>query len=367
MDKKVIAYYFAMSGQRSGCQIADLAGDKLTHVNYAFADVSDDGRALLGFPELDLGHDGNYRQLRDLKARYPHLKVLISIGGWTWSGKFSDAALTDEARNRFVSSCVAVFLEEHAGSFDGIDVDWEYPVGGGMLENVCRPEDRRNFTLLMQEFRRQLDALGAQTGQRYLLTAATPASPQHYGHFELGDVHRWMDWINVMTYDYHGPGFEKVTNFNAPLYATADDPTPGAMSTHETIHGYLRAGVPVEKLVLGVPFYGHAWGDVPDVDHGLYQPGDNLPFGTLGEGGTGYGNLARHYVNQAGYTRHWHPKAQVPWLYNPEARIFISYDDPESIGRKADYVNAHGLGGMMFWEYSSDDGALLDAIDARLI
>ena len=130
---------------------------------------------------------------------------MISMGGWTGSGRFSDAVATEENRRDFVASCIELFLTRWPGVFDGIDIDWEYPVCCGLSENSYRPEDRRNCTLLFAELRRQLDALGAATGRRYLLTAAIPAGREiPVTSFELREAGEILDWINVMTYDMTG-------------------------------------------------------------------------------------------------------------------------------------------------------------------
>ena len=361
--RRIVGYFTSWGIYERDYQAGDVPGDKLTHVNYAFANIDKDTlECIRGDIWSD---DATLRQFPNVKEQFPHLKMLISIGGWTWSGRFSDAALTEESRQRFVKSCVNLFLIRYKEVFDGVDIDWEFPVSGGMPGNVERPEDRRNFTLLLQEFRRQLDELGAQNGKHYFLTIAAPASPQLYANFEWGELIQYLDWVNLMAYDFHG-GWDKVTNFNAPLYASAKDPSPPGLNVQAAVQAYLDAGIPPEKLVLGVPFYGRGWAGVVDVDHGLYQKSSYLPRGTWEAGVFDYKDLAANYVDQKGYTRYWHDQAQVPWLFNPEKGVFIAYEDPESVALKADYVLSHHLGGMMFWELTADGGVLLDTIYWRL-
>lgn len=223
----------------------------------------------------------------------------------------------------------------------------------------------QNYTLLMAEFRRQLDELEAQADQHYLLTIAAPASPDTYANVELAGISRHLDWLNLMAYDFHG-SWDKVTNCHSALYATAADPGPDSLNVHAAVQGYLAAGVPADKIMLGLPFYGRGWAGVPDVDHGLYQPSTHLPKGTWDKGFFDYKDLAKNRVHQSGYLRYWHEEAQVPWLYSPSAETFIIYDDPESLGLKADYARELGLGGVMFWELSADDGSLLDTLHTRL-
>jgi chitinase len=338
----------------------------LTHVNYAFARVSDQGECILGDEYADtqfLYHDdppdqapaGNFRQFQLLKEKYPHLKTLISVGGWSWSDQFSDAALTADSRATFARSCVA-FMTQYG--FDGIDIDWEYPTGGGLVPGAGRPEDTANFTLMLAELRAQLDAQGAQDGVHYLLTIAAPTGPGNYAGIQLGQIHPYLDWINVMAYDFHG-SWDATTNFNAPLYGTAADP---GSNTDAAMTAYLAAGIPAEKLVVGVPFYGHGWQGVADHNHGLYQPAS----GPTEPDSFSYRDLVTNYLDR--YPRYWQDEAQVPWLYSAEDQIMISYDDPESLAIKAAYVKERGFGGVMFWELSQDtaDHALLQALTDTL-
>ncbi|MFN2225696.1 MAG: glycoside hydrolase family 18 protein, partial [Anaerolineae bacterium] len=203
----------------------------------------------------------------------------------------------------------------------------------------------------------------------YLLTIAAPAGAETYGNIELAAISRHLDWLNLMAYDFHG-SWDKVTGSLAPLHASTadpagDDPDPG-LNVHAAVRAYLAAGVPADKLVLGVPFYGRGWAGVPDVDQGLYQPVTHLPRGTWEQGAFDYKDLARNYVDVNGYTRYWHDEAKTPWLYNPETQVFITYDDPESLALKAAYVDEWNLGGVVFWELSADDGSLLDTLYAGL-
>ena len=166
---RVIGYLASWGVRSKGTRIADLPARDLTHIFYAFGKLGPDGRAALGDPCLDIGvcdstpavyPGGNFAELRKLKARFPHLKLLVSLGGWTGSARFSDAALTDSTRRLFAESAIDVFIRQSSGLFDGIDVDWEFPVSGGERGNIERPEDKANYTLLLAEMRRQLDAEG---------------------------------------------------------------------------------------------------------------------------------------------------------------------------------------------------------------
>ena len=373
---RVIGYVAAWGVRSKGTRMAELPGDVLTHINYAFARVGANGRLALGDRCLDLGEcdgrsgqggvapGGNFAQLRVLKERYPRLKLLVAVGGWTGSGRFSDVALTPESRRAFAESAVDVVIRQQRGLFDGIDIDWEYPVGGGLPANSKRPEDRRNFTLLLEELRRQLDAQGERDGKRYLLTAATGAGPSHATNIELDSVAAVLDWFNLMTYDYHAGS--RIAHFNAPLYAAAGDPTP-QLSLDASVRRYRDAGVPPKKIVVGVPFYGRSYGRVPAANRGLFQEAGGPPPREWGPGELDYDALTRKRPEADGFRRFWHPDARVPWLYKESTGVWITYDDVQSIGQKADYARQRGLGGVMAWELGGDDdGILVRTIATRL-
>jgi chitinase len=358
----------------SGARMGEIAGEHLTHVIYAFGLIGEDGQAVLRDPCADIGRcgtaedsaragaGGNFAQLRRLEARHPHLRTLIALGGWTGSGRFSDVALTDTSRRRFVESVIDLYIRQHPGLFDGVDVDWEYPVAGGLATNVTRAQDRYNFTLLLAEFRRQLDVQGERDGKRYLLTAATSAGPRAITDLELVRVSELVDWLNVTTYDYHVGS--RIAHFNAPLFPAEDDPTP-FRTVDATLRRYLEGGVPRDKFVLGIPFFGRASGGVDAANAGLFQPADTAAPAPWNSG-LDYRGLTGRQPEANGFTRHWHPVARVPWLYNPALRVWITYDDPQSIGEKGAYVRRHGLRGVIAWEVMGDDGTLTRAMAGSL-
>ena len=377
--KYIIGYYPSWAAERE-VFVKDIPASKLTHINYAFSNVSADGECILG----DLAEDverihsaaesvdgqedaqsspfhGNFQQLLELKKKYPDLKVLISIGGWSWSENFSNAAQDEASRQRFAASCIALYLKQYKGVFDGLDIDWEYPVSGG--ENPGKPEDKENFTLLLGEIRRQLDELGAQDNRHYLLTIAAPVGPGNIRNLEPEEIAATVDWINMMGYDFHGT-WDSTTNFNAPLFRTSADPADAGLNVDAALQTYLSEGVSPEKLVLGVPFYGHGWSGVPDVDHGLYQPASGAAPGTWEPGSYDFRDIQETYFSSE--KRHWNSDAHVPWLYDPVSKIFISYDDSQSLEGKAGYARDMGLAGIMIWDLSQGDETLLDAIHQGL-
>jgi chitinase len=275
--------------------------------------------------------------------------VLISVGGWLWSGGFSDMALTSTSRAAFIDS-VAAFLTRY--DLDGIDVDWEFPGQEG-AGHAFRSEDKQNYTLLLKELRTRLDAMQKQRHRHLYLTVAVGATTDFLDHTEMGNVQKYVDNVNLMAYDYYEPGDEKITGNHAPLFTNPEDPQGVSVDR----------SVPAAKIILGVPFYGHVWGQVPPTNHGLFQPGQPVP-----DAFADYAVIIRSMLGQQGYMRYWDHAASVPYLYNADKQIFVSYEDPQSLALKGKYVMDHHLAGVMFWEYFGDDasGALLNAIDTAL-
>jgi chitinase len=344
LPPQIIAYIFP---RNRALQPAEIAAKQLTRVNYAFANIQD-GRIVTGSP-VD---EANFATLVSLKQQNPTLGVLVSVGGWLWSGNFSDMALTKASRSRFIESVVE-FVDHY--KLDGLDIDWEYPgmIGAG---NRFRPEDKRNYTLLVKELRERFNREQSRLGRTLLLSVAAGASTEFIAHTEMGRVQRYLDTVNLMAYDYYEPGSEKISGNHAPLYTNPADPK--RVSADRSVLEFEHAGVPPRKIVLGVPFYGHVWGDVGPTDHGLFQPGVPVP-----NAFANYGNIVTSMLQQ-GFTRYWDAAASVPYLYSEQKRQFVSYEDTESLALKCAYVRRKGLAGVMFWEYMGDPtGALLSTIN----
>lgn len=349
----VIAYVFP---QNHVLQPGEIAAQKVTRINYAFANLQD-GRIVNGFPT----DAANFAALNALKQQNPSLTVLVSVGGWLWSGRFSDMVLTKESRRVFIDSAVA-FIEKY--NLDGLDIDWEYPgqVGAG---NRFRPEDKENYTAILKELRERFDQEQKRLGRHLYISIATGSEMSFLQHTEMGKAQKYVDTVNLMGYDYYEPSDEGTTGHNAPLFVNPQDPKQ--VSEDLSVRQYEEAGVPPAKIVLGVPFYGHEWGQVPDQNHGLFQPGKPVP-GAYAN----YANIVATMLNPAvpnsGYVRYWDSASSVPYLYNAAQHIFVSYDDPQSMALKCKYALDHQLGGIMFWDYSGDpSGTLLDTIDTTLL
>ena len=368
-DKKIVAYYPSWATYARNYQVSDIPGQKITHINFAFANIAD-GKCVVGDSYADTdkafagdswdtgAKRGNFNQLTKLKAANPNLETMISIGGWTWSKNFSAAAATDASRKAFVSSCVD-FMKTY--NFDGIDIDWEYPVSGGLYAGTAA--DKANYTALLSEFKNELAAQTAIDGEHHPLTIAAPAGPTTIPNLEAKNIGGIVDWMNLMSYDYHG-GWDPITGHNAPLNVGTKDTATG-FSVTDSVDAYLVAGFPAQKLVLGLPLYGRGWENVNTTAHGLYQTGVNASVGTWEKGVFDYTDIKNNYL--PAMTRYWDAEAQVPYLYDPVRKLWISYDDPQSIKIKVNYIKAKGLGGAMVWELSGDrDQELIDVINVNL-
>jgi chitinase len=283
---------------------------------------------------------GSFHQLQELKKLYPQMKILISLEGKAAS--FAEAA-APESRTAFVSSCIDMFVRGHLapgidapGIFDGFDVDWEYP----------QPEDVPNYLALLQEFRRQMNAM--RPGLR--LTIAAGPSPRMYHGVDFAAVSNVVDLVGLMNYDYSGP-WHKETGFHAPLYSEHGG------NADATVREYEDAGVPAEKLLLGIPFYGYSWKSVGADNHGLFQQGESV-----------HEDRPYRYIQTliGASTVYRDQTAQSPWLYDGDT--FWTYEDPVSAHFKSVYAAQHHLGGVMVWELGEDssDAQLLKAAHTGL-
>lgn len=324
--------------------------EKLTHVNFAFAHINDDGEIYFR-DEAEAG--ARLAQLQALKARNPDLKLLVSVGGWGADG-FSDAALTEESREIFSRSAVDMIKRY---GLDGIDIDWEFPgqPGPGIK---YREEDKQNFTAMMRSLREHIDALSDERGlegdDRYLLTIASNDNQRFFDHTEMDEVHPHLDFVNAMTYDMASVG-SSIAAHHAGLYQSGPDGPSRTAASSIQIH--LDAGIPAHKIVLGVAFFGRGWTVANRKNNGLLQPVDEW-YGFIQ-----YDELVDEYIDKNGFERRWDDEAKSPYVWNPESRVFISYDDPESLRHKTEFIRERGLGGVMYWHHAYDPSQeLLDVL-----
>lgn len=389
-NKRVLGYFaqWGIYARNYRVKNIDTSGSaaKLTHINYAFGNVrnnvcevgltipsneatgaggdafADYSKAFSAAESVSGAADtwdqplrGNWNQLKQLKAKYPNIKVLISLGGWTWSRGFASAA-RPENRVAFVTSCVNAYIRGNlpvtdnaggtgaaAGVFDGIDLDWEYPNACGL--SCGGAEDRANFTALLAEFRRQLNLVRPGL----LLTIASGAGVDKIAATDPGQYAQHLDFINVMTYDFHGT-WEPRTNHHSALFASPSDPSTGDVrfyNSNDAIEAFLARGVPASKLNLGIGFYGRGWTNVPNVNNGLYQTGSAAP------GSYEAGNEDYKVLKDRPGTIYTDANARATWKY--DGNTFWSYDTPAMITEKMNYVKVQNLGGAFFWEFSGDD------------
>jgi chitinase len=344
--------------------VSQIPAAQINDLIYAFGEPNDAGVCT----SPTAAQSATFAALRQLRKEHPGLHLIVSIGGWDAAPQYSDIALTDRSRGRFVRSCIQAFLT--AQGFDGIDLDWEFPVHGGM--NRSRPQDRADATALVREFRRRLDALGRGSDRHYLLTVATPAGTWQQGgaysvsdSYDLAALARSVDWLNVMTYDMNTI-FSPLSAFNAPLAADPRDRTPEPQRSRDNLTSAVRyyesQGVPAAKIMLGVAFYGRGFTGVSSQDAGLYSKY------TAVYAETPWKTVRAQFLTDPDWVRHWSATAQAPWLYNSRQHIFFSYDDPLSLGIKADFARREQLRGVMIWVLGEDDpgNGLLNALTSHL-
>jgi chitinase len=321
----------------------------LSHINYAFVDVKDN-RASLDNEATDTV---NFRKLNELKHINPDLKIIISIGGWSWSKNFSDAVLTDTSTQNFAQSAVDIVSKY---DLDGVDIDWEYPGMRGD-SNMYRPQDREHYTNLFKNLREKLDVLSNQTNKKYFISTAIGASPVFLQHTEMEEAQKYLDYINLMSYDFD-ESYDNLAGHHTNLFTPSN--MPYIYSADAAIQNLNKIGVQLSKVVMGIAFYGKGKVVESTANNGLYQ----IP--VSGMRGGGYTYLKDSVVNKNGFVRYWDDESKAPYLFNADKKIFITYDDEQSVKAKCDYIKKYGLAGAMFWEYSSDEKLyLLKAIDEQ--
>lgn len=309
----------------------DIDADKLTCINYAFGVVC--GGLLKG------SHLKKLHMLKNIKQKHPHLKIVLSIGGWGADG-FSDAVLTEEGRKNFIKSIIDFVV---SNNFDGADIDWEYPCDD-LAGIMARKEDRENYTEYLRGLREALDEQGSKDGKQYILSIALGAGQKYVDDIEMAKVHTYLDYINVMTYDMRG-SFTHITGHHTNLYSPKDE--PNGISGDKAVNILIQAGVPAKKIILGAAFYSRIWEKVKGMGTGLNEEAE-----TTGCKTCDFSNLEKDYINKNGYTRYWDDYSKAPYLFN--GKTFVSYEDELSLKYKAEYVISRDIGGIMFWEYPLD-------------
>jgi len=391
-ERRIVAYFSEWGIYERNFQISDVHFDKITHFNYAFIDIDLQTSEVHPFDRN--AANINLPQIREAAINHPHVIMMATVGGWTRSGGFRNAASSSENRQRFADSCVN-FIREW--EFDGLNIDWEFPTVK-RERDINNPNDQgtphaddseaETFVLLLKTLREALDRAGHQDGRYYTLTAAASISPTIINRVRPDTYAQYLDFLNVMSYDIHGP-FEPVTGHQSALYHNPFEPyhdiidpnTPWEqLNTDAAMRHFESFGIHPNKLVLGVPFYTRGWGSVSSVfpiNNVLYNeksvtlPGlfavapVNSVKGTWdtirGAGTNSFDYAEESLIGQGGFTKYRDPWARVPYIYHKELREMYTYDDEASIKEKAEYVNSNNFGGINVWDLSGNrDGRLLD-------
>jgi GH18 family chitinase len=329
--------------------------DKLTHLFYAFADVTAEGEV-----RLKNNREGDISFLQSIKAQNPNLKIIVSIGGAKDEGgydeslDFSSVASDPQKLANFTQSTVD-FMQNNG--FDGIDIDWEFP----------KKEENNDYLQMLGDLRQAVDSASVADGKNYELSTALSASPYTLSPSDYGvnpydfnptflkTTSEYVDFINVMSYDYHIPtqqGELKMANHQAALYANPNDTyyNSSKLNVSWGIEQYLNAGVEAEDIVLGAPLYSWRWDEVnPGANNdGLFETGTPVEEAIL------YKDLYNKLDTDSNYQRYWDDSAKVPYVYNSQTQEFSTYEDKQSILGKIDYIEQQELGGMFFWQIGGD-------------
>lgn len=361
--KEVIGYYpsWKWKSMKHAMMPEHIPYEKLTMINYAFffprADGSIVGRDTIGDAMILKGTGRPHGTALVALAHSHGVKVLPSLGGWEDSHHFPAVAASERKRAAFAHACVKLIKEY---DFDGIDIDWEFP---GYKDHLGTPEDKYNFTKLLEITRDSLTALGKLSGRKFLLTAALPAGAEALKEYETDTIAQLLDMLNVMTYDFNGPWSAR-TGYNAPVFASSPSESERTIDAAKRLY-VDRMNIPASKINLGVPFYGHTYTHALAVNS-PHSGGDTVHFSP-------HGAFYYDILPLVSSTRrHWDKTAKVPYLIIPEWKTFISYDDEESIGYKADYILESGVRGVIIWEITGDylpNGStpLLDVIHGKFL
>ncbi len=313
--------------------VTDTQARKLTHLNLAFAPMKD-GET---FMELN---DRQLLEIARLRRANPRLAILVSTGGGGDRGH-GEATSTPEGLDKLTASTVRL-VELY--DLDGIDCDWEFPGDTGIIE------EKYQHTALFADYRKKLDALTEKTGKKYWLTTAAGAGEWYLNRTEIEKSQVYLDFINLMTYDSNTDS--TIAGHHTHLYESKAPGCPRIQSADHNVRIMVEAGVPSEKILIGVAFFSHRWDQVPDVNHGLYQP---TPFKNMY--GPSYTEISLKYEDKMDYIKYWDEDAQAPFLFN--GATFISYDDPRSVTLKCQYALDRNMGGAFYWVHHDDAGSVL--------
>lgn len=341
-------------------QVKHLPWDRIDRIYHAFWKIEKNGNNYVicssdPWADTDPGNDkGHFAQYAQYAARFPHTEILLSIGGWTYSGLFSEMALTKEHRSGFINSCIDT-LQAYP-FLDGIDLDWEYPgvarKGSGKDEgNPVKGDDYTNYTLLLKEMREAFDrAFGI--GEKKI-TVCAAGGLGNLKKQDYSSLHPYVDAINLMTYDLVSPN--NVTSHHSPLY--------GQDSADTAVKYLLSCSVPAEKIFIGTPLYNHGWKLANPK-----KPAVGAAVSGKNHGGTMLWEALKKYENSAvpdgmpGWHTGYDEAAQAAYLWNDNPNSshygsFLSYESTRSLEAKLNYITDSQLGGIIVWQAGGDDAS----------
>ncbi|HXR84378.1 MAG TPA: glycosyl hydrolase family 18 protein [Hanamia sp.] len=330
----VIGYYAGPSTTLDSFEV-----NKLTEIIFSFAHLRGNQLGIMNARD-----SATLEEMVRLKDKNPKLKVIISLGGWGGCAPCSDVFSSKDDRKTFAKSVKEITQHFHT---DGIDLDWEYPAIAGFPSHKYKSEDKENFTKLVKILRRTLGK------SKEISFAAGGFSGYIQKSIEWKKVMKKVDRVNLMSYDLVD-GYATTTGNHTPLFSNSKQ----TESTDHAVEEMLALGVPAHKIAIGAAFYAKVWQEVADTSDGMYQPGKYKM-------GVSFKNFSKQLSADSGFVYHWDSVAQAPFLYNPQQRIFATFDDKKSIELKTKYAIEKGLNGIMFWQLHDDsftDG-LLDEID----
>jgi len=298
------------------------------------------------------------------KQRAPQVKVLASVGGWGGSDPFFHLA-NDAARRAVFAASAADFLRTHP-AFDGIDIDWEHPTTNGSANGVALgvPADGQGYAELLHALRRALDALGREQQRSYLLTSAVNTTDAIVGKVNFRGAQPALDLLFMMTYDFYGPWTKQAGHHSA----LRDSPAGANNSLQGAFKALRRAGMPARKLVAGVAMYGRGFTGVRLPAGGGLNGGRRDGVFDGSDGSMTYREIAAALLDgqgrgRNGFEARFDPLSQAWSLWNPGSAQLMGYDDPRAVAAKARWARQHGLAGVFAWEYSQDNGDLLNAMN----
>ena len=414
-DMRTVTYFEEWGVYQRDSNLSDVNGQAMTHLNYSFFDVKADGSIQLfdsyaaqekrfsssdqvsrtftkaeyqavdpaliaaydsdryiisesaesvtvtsvpvGWNDVGPKDAGNFEQLRRFKELNPNVQIGFALGGWTLSDEFSSAFATQSGRDQFTSDVVDIFKTHDF--FTVVDFDWEYPGGGGLAGNASSSDDGVNFALVLEQLSDELDALELQIGENYEISIAAAGGSEKLANLNLSGINPYVDFYNVMTYDFHG-GWENQTGHQAAM--------TGDVNNYDVISAisvFEEAGVDLGKVVMGAPAYTRAWGGVSD--------GGTLGYQQSGTGAKAQGSFEagvydyKDIVNDVitGQTvLYWDENSKAAFVYDGDE--WSSIETTATIAGKAAYIQEKGLGGMMFWALSNDaegDLSLVETAD----